>query len=61
VPTLILQSKDDGVAPFAPAEEMHNGLKCSVMDGTSGGHGFFVRKPDEFTGTMTRVLRDMTK
>ena len=56
VPTLIIHGRNDRVAPFALAEEMHNAIAGSQIVAVSGGHAFFFGRPDEFTQIVTSFL-----
>ncbi|HKD76634.1 MAG TPA: alpha/beta hydrolase [Ktedonobacterales bacterium] len=56
MPTLILHGKDDKLAPYSLAEEMHNGIKGSQMITFQGGHYVFVLRQREFVDAICEFL-----
>lgn len=56
VPTLILHGKQDRTAPYALAEEMHNGIQNSHMITFQGGHVFFALKQKQFIDAIVDFL-----
>jgi pimeloyl-ACP methyl ester carboxylesterase len=56
-PTLILHGKSDRVAPYYLAEEIHDGIRGSVLIGLDGGHLFFYAREKEFAASIEGFLR----
>lgn len=56
VPTLILHGKQDRTAPYALAEEMHDGIQNSHMITFQGGHIFFITKAKQFIDVIANFL-----
>jgi len=56
VPTIILHGKQDKSAPYALAEEMHNGIQNSKMITFQGGHAFFILRAKQFIDAIVDFL-----
>lgn len=56
VPTLVLHSPDDRLAPVALAEEIHAGIRGSEMATVEGGHVFFMKAPEQFADAIAGFL-----
>lgn len=56
VPTLILHGQQDRTAPYALAEEMHDGIQNSHMITFQGGHIFFITKAKQFIDVIANFL-----
>ena len=56
VPTLILHGKQDRTAPYALAEEMHNGIQNSHMITFKGGHIFFITRVKQLIDAIVDFL-----
>lgn len=56
VPTLILQGKRDGLAPYRLAEAMHERIGGSRMVGFGGGHLFFILHAKQFVDEVMAFL-----
>ena len=56
-PTLILHGKNDRIAPYYLAEEIHAGIKGSTLIGLDGGHLFIYAREKEFAVSVEDFLR----
>ncbi len=56
VPTLILHGREDRIAPYSVAEEMHAPIKGSQMITVDGGHLFLFFHPRQFVGAILEFL-----
>jgi len=56
-PTLILHGKNDRVAPYYLAEEIHAGIKGSTLIGLDGGHLFIYAREKDFALSVEDFLR----
>ena len=56
-PTLILHGKNDRVAPYYLAEEIHAGIKGSTLIGLDGGHLFVYAKEKDLAVSVEDFLR----
>lgn len=57
VPTLIMHAKDDAIAAYALAEQMHAGIKHSTLvTFDKSGHGSFVEEREKFNAELLKFL-----
>jgi non-heme chloroperoxidase len=58
VPTLIMHAKEDNIAAYALAEQMHAGIKNSeLITFDKSGHGSFIEEPEKFNEELIKFLR----
>ncbi len=60
VPTLILHGRNDRIAPYQLAEEMHNGIRSSKMITFDGGHIFLFLRQKQFLNAVVDFLDAQT-
>jgi len=58
VPVLILHAKDDAIAAYALAEQMHAGIKNSTLvTFDKSGHGSFIEEREKFNAELLKFLK----
>ncbi|WP_205686350.1 alpha/beta fold hydrolase [Chitinophaga parva] len=58
VPTLILHAKDDAIAAYALAEQMHAGIKnATLVTFDKSGHGTFIEEREKFNAELLKFLK----